>query len=164
MPEDTFLFALASATHVTLELNFDANPSEVGWFLVVNGEDNVTGVNSNKIDKELVTFGPREAYWHGLANKQVVEHIPLPPRTTGLEVSLVVYDAGGDGLCCKHGKGSLVLYIDNDTVVVNDFMDERYTIKVYPRPRLNPSSCSADITYPLALTMFSLAMLMLYIA
>lgn len=163
LPEDTFLFAVASAKHLTLELNFDAHPSEIGWFLAVTGEDSVTGAISNMTNKELVTFGPREAYWQGLANKQIVEHIPLPPRTAGLEVSLIVYDAGGDGLCCKHGKGSLVLYIDDDKIVVDDFVDERYTIIVYPRPPQNPASCSSAITFPLALMIVTLAKLTLLI-
>jgi hypothetical protein len=48
-------------------------------------------------------------------------------------------------------KGSLVLYIDDDKIVVDDFVDERYTIIVYPRPPQNPASCSSAITFPLAL-------------
>jgi hypothetical protein len=158
LPEDTFLFAVASAKHVTLELNMDANPNEVGWFLAVKGGESVAGARSNKVDKGLVTFGPREAYWQGFANKKVVEHIPLPPRTPGLEVFLIVHDAGGDGMCCKHGKGSFVLYTDDGTIVVNDFIGERYTIKVYPPPPPNPSSCSSAKWYWSALIMSALAM------
>ena len=39
VPEESLVVKVTSSNYVTLELNFDENPSEVGWFLVADNDE-----------------------------------------------------------------------------------------------------------------------------
>jgi hypothetical protein len=75
--------------NVNLLIKYDSRPTESFWRL----EDDATG--------QTVTFQPKLAE-RGASISQV---IPLPPGKYTLHLT----DTAGDGICCGHGKGKIVI-------------------------------------------------------
>ena len=63
VPEESLVVEVTSSNYVTLELNFDENPSEVGWFLVADNDEPFAASRYGSDVTGLVAFGPRPAYW-----------------------------------------------------------------------------------------------------
>ena len=137
-PEESFVAEVTSSTYVTLELNFDEHPNEVGWFLVADKEATQAVSRCDSEYTGLVAFGPHQTYSKSLAFKQVMERILLP-ATLDRRLTLTVYDTGRDGICCNR---SLALHTWKSTIIVSDFTGERYTFEVSGDTAKNSSPSS----------------------
>lgn len=146
---------MPSSNYVTLELNFDEHPSEVGWYLFADKEDTLEVSRCDSEDTGLVAFGPRQPYWEGLAYRQVMERIMLPAMTVDRRLTLTVYDTGRDGLCCN---ASLALHTGESTIIASDFNGERYAFDVLgsTTPNSSPSSCVVNTGSALVVTILAI--------
>jgi V8-like Glu-specific endopeptidase len=91
---------------VSLYIQYDNNPTESFWRL----EDNATG--------QTIAFQPSLPE-RGAAVSQV---LMLPPGKYTLQFT----DADGDGICCRHGQGKVVISVDpqqKDMAQVSDVLD-----------------------------------------
>ena len=151
---------MPSTNYITLELNFDEHPSEVGWFLVADKGDALTVSRCDSEDTGLVAFGPRQPYWEGLAYKQVMERIMLPDMTVDRRLTLTVYDTGRDGLCCN---GTLALHTGESTIIASDFKGERFTFNVRGGSTLtsSPSCCAVNTASALVLAILAIPITMI---
>jgi hypothetical protein len=158
VPEESLVVEVSSSNYVSLELNFDENPSEVGWFLVADNDETFAASRCGSEVTGLVAFGPRQAYWEGLAYKQVMERIMLPAVTLDRQLTLIVYDTGRDGMCCNR---SLALHTGESTIIVSDFTGERYTFIIdgESTPSSSPSSCAETPGTALMIMMATLGIL-----
>ena len=89
---------------LTLELDFDDKPEELGWSIL-----NVEG------DLEL---GFKWYGWYGNGLLSAKETIPiLEANNESHQYILEVFDKSGDGMCCKQGSGSYTLSFDGTEIV-----------------------------------------------
>ena len=94
---------------VTLEMQFDVNPQEIGFQLRSEHTEAVTS-RQTKCGKEgsLISFRPAGYYDESYATKNVTEIVPLPFIRSGSSrtFTFVITDSSGDGLCCNLSGGA----------------------------------------------------------
>jgi trypsin len=103
---------------LTLQIQFDDYPTEVGWILRSD-----TGVSSDtrmdgKQTTHTVAFRSPRHYDASLANQLVTEIIPVP--AVNAEYTFILTDSFGDGLCCESGSGSYSIWegpVENDELL-----------------------------------------------
>jgi hypothetical protein len=134
-----------------LEFNFDNNPGQVGWYLIAERDDTMAIGRSSESKTNVVAFGPQEAYSDGLANRRIVETIPLPSDTSNLELTLVVHDVGKDGLCCRHGEGSYKLYRGGKELMSSNFQDQERAVYKFSGFDPEPTSSGPSTAFRSAL-------------
>ena len=93
---------------ITLEIQFDDYPSEIGWILRSDyGETSEARIDGRQTVHTVAFRSPR-SYSANLANKLVTETIPVPP--VNAQYTFILTDSIGDGLCCSGGEGYYTLW------------------------------------------------------
>jgi len=92
--------AICAAGPLTLSITFDNNPDDVAWELK---------------DKNNVWYAHSNLAGYGTQFPGSTLTIALPTLADG-DYALVMYDSGGDGMCCANGNGSY--HISDGTTVL----------------------------------------------
>jgi len=93
---------------LTLQLQFDGYPGEIGWILRSDlGESSTARIESRQTSN-TVAFRPPRHYNATMAGKLVTETIAVPAENA--EYTFILTDSFGDGLCCESGAGSYNLW------------------------------------------------------
>jgi hypothetical protein len=128
---------------LTLQIQFDEYPEEVGWKLT----SSVT--SESRMDNTVASRTP-PYYGPALANQLVTELIPVP--AINASYTFILSDSHGDGLCCVYGHGSYSLWKgpleDNELLASGDgsdsFQEETYfTVSFAPTTTSTSSAASA---------------------
>jgi hypothetical protein len=99
---------------LTLRARFDRFPGETEWILLANHNSDSKSYSLNQMQREVVAFGPQTLYSPDLEDASYEETIIIPEHPGNRSFTLIVSDAGKDGLCCSFGNGGpLELYHGN---------------------------------------------------
>ena len=141
---------------LTLVLDFDEHPYEIGWFIKSSADDVIDEV----VDEFVVAFGPRHRYGANRALSRLETPIRLEAIAPGTQrrFLFVVLDSAGDGLCCRYGRGAAALYFGparNGVELVTTRLQgmERFETSFTlfgPRPvpqQIQPPSSSAEVGF-----------------
>ena len=90
---------IPSDYYLTLQLNMDWYPEEIGLQLRMDDPDTAT---ERRATDTVVFFRPPR-YYTGYKDVVVVEQIPIPRAAVGTtrEYTFIITDSYGDGLCCE---------------------------------------------------------------
>ena len=93
---------------LTIQIQFDGYPSEIGWILRSDvGVPSQTRIEGRQTTN-TVAFRPPRYYNASLANQIVTETIAIPPSNA--DYTFIMTDSFGDGLCCENGTGYYKLW------------------------------------------------------
>ena len=131
-PEDS---SPGDGPFLTLQIQFDEYPSELGWILSsgyeVLSEARVEGTQTTTVS--TIAFRSPGHYNASLANQLVTEIIPVPAENAAY--TFILTDSFGDGLCCESGSGSFSVWkgpIEKDELLATgDARGGSYEVKQF---------------------------------
>eukprot|EP00980_Cylindrotheca_fusiformis_P016532 scaffold4954_cov106-Cylindrotheca_fusiformis.AAC.2 len=102
--------------NLTLRVKFDERPLDFSYLLLEDVSSDETAADarssegkSSLPEHRIYAFGPQnEDAVANLGMQEYVEMLRLPSFTGEKKFTLLLSDAGGDGLCCKQGNGGPV--------------------------------------------------------
>lgn len=103
-PQPTEAPIVESDAYLTLQLNFDLYPGEVGVQLRASYAE--TAIERQSARGSTVIFFRPPRYYSSFTNERVTEQIPIPLPSAGSsrEFTLIVTDSFSDGLCCNWNR------------------------------------------------------------
>ena len=134
-PDDTKDSFSGGGPYLTLQIQFNEYPTEVGWILRsdhgVSSEARMEGWQTTMTN--TVAFRSPGHYNASLTNQLVTEIIPVPAENAAY--TFILTDSFGDGLCCDHGSGSYSIWkgpVENDELVAGgDSRGSSYEVKEF---------------------------------
>jgi len=119
---------------VRIEITTDANPHEIIW-----------EIRNPATQKILASGGPYDTKFNKTTT--LVETAKIPTDIKCKE--FVIYDTGGDGLCCDHGLGSYSLFVAGEVIQSGreyDWSDDRVRFGICDENQEIQLQCESDET------------------
>jgi trypsin len=108
-PENPVDSSPGDGPFLTLQIQFDEYPDEIGWILRSDyGGTTAQARMEGRQTTNTVAFRSPRYYNSTVASQLVTETIPVPAENA--EYTFILTDSFGDGLCCESGSGSYSIF------------------------------------------------------